>query len=879
VKTYPFYIAFSIVLHLAVPSLVIATTPQIDSIDRLWPIDSPLDRLQPHRPQLPRRDPGNYYGQFLATCEFLTRMQESDPEDANFGGLHEGEDNALWAIVETDNTQEAIRVWSLYGLLFDDPDRYRANIEAAWLYCTRFPAWRESPPGQFYALHNAGWGIMAEMAYREVYGNDRLEYAIQCADHLVEFTPEFTPDHADRLMPLVAGWAAGTLFLFAENINNDDYRNAALEIATDVIGWIDARPARLNANEIWALCGGTAMWGVLNSLGFDRPDDTREWAVSRLEQMDIFAGRGEWNNSWNIWYAHAWWSAFQLTGNREYVSNAIAIVDSLIAQDHDHDGGIPATIGDRDNRDQSWVSAYTAWMGLYNNLDQLPQIDAAVLGLLSPRLNRPYPAGEGLRLSVSLVSEGAQERLIVPFRLTGALEVEDRFVIEGWNPAEVILHETWEIPAPGSHNFELVLLHEEDADRSDDTLRWRIEALPTAEVQVSALNERDQSIELMARFYHTALDSTEPPVEIHVPPGNFGSGRMMTGRYRVELDPVFPYVSRVIEDYEVRAGEVNSMSLRFEQPPILLVDNDSATTFSPFYESSLDAAGYPFIRWTRLTGGSIASLTTGFQAIIYFTGNRRTGTVPSDDRAELAAFHRGGGHVFVTGQNVVDDLHDSQFMSNFLHSRRVADSTGRRQVTGVAGDDLFEGMNFLLVGNRGANNQASTAAVSPVNGGVACAFYTGTHDSVAAVRWTQPSGAKGLFLAFGFEGISGQGGTTSRESALSSIMDWFGIEAGVGDHPGPSPYPTNWRLVSIWPNPFNGRLSIHIEGHIPTSSKIQIFDLAGRIVEQLPLNNPGLLNWEAKDKSGRLLPNGPYFLSIPDMASGRSSTKRVVLVK
>ena len=88
-------------------------------------------------------------------------MQEHDRQANDYGGLHEGEGRDLWAIVETDNTQEAIRVWCEYALHFDDVELFSENIEAAWVYTDSFPAWEESEPGEMYGLHNCGWGLIA----------------------------------------------------------------------------------------------------------------------------------------------------------------------------------------------------------------------------------------------------------------------------------------------------------------------------------------------------------------------------------------------------------------------------------------------------------------------------------------------------------------------------------------------------------------------------------------------------------------------------------------------------------------------------------------------------------------------------------------------
>ena len=392
-------IKISLIFILILSSAGIATTPPEPPYNRVW--SNPDDVFMYVEPDPgivneARRDLDNYIGRFRAINRFLDSMQEHDPEVEFYGGLHEGEGNQLWRIVETDNTQEAIRVWCIFADFFDDNETFRENVFAAWEYCHNYPAWEESEPDEMYGLHNAGWGLIAEMAFRQVYDDSEREYGLRCAQYLIDNTPRIDPDpesEGDLLMPLVAGWAAGTLYEYGNFEDNDEYREAAAAIAGDVMEWIDTVPDRLNDNEIWALCGGTAMWGVLTALGQADSAETADWAVDRLQRMDVFAGGGQWNNSWNIWYAHAWIAAWRLIEDEDYLANAITIVDSLLAQDGDNDGGIPATGGDGDDRDQSWVTAYTGWMGLSNLFEVLPEYDVSLTGLVNPATDRPWPVG------------------------------------------------------------------------------------------------------------------------------------------------------------------------------------------------------------------------------------------------------------------------------------------------------------------------------------------------------------------------------------------------------------------------------------------------------------------------------------------------------
>ncbi|HHE46369.1 MAG TPA: hypothetical protein ENL08_01530, partial [Bacteroidetes bacterium] len=469
-------------------------------------------------------------------------MQEHDEESESYGGLHEGEGDREWDIIETDNTQESIRDWCLHAAVFDEPETYRENIEAAWQYCHNFPAWEESEPGEMYGLHNSGWGLMAEMAYREAYSDDERDYGLRCARHLIDHTPQIEADMEDNLMPLVAGWAAGALYLYGVYEDNDDYTAAAAQIATEVRDWIDADVNRLNANEVWALCGGTAMWGVLNALGRVDSAETADWAVERLDRMDVFAGRGNWNNSWNIWYAHAWIAAWKLTGEEEYLANAITIVDSLLAQDGDRDGGVPATGGDGDDRDQSWVSAYTAWMGLSNLFDVLPDVNARLISMISPATDRPWPMRSPINFSFILANAGGLEDIETPFRLRGAWEADSIVVLSGWDDRELTLSSSWTPGDDGRFEFTAFVDHDGDADRSDDTLRFSLDILPVGRVSMRSGGDDGEPIGCTFVFYNLDLDSAAVFMRVSSDSTEgTAEADVMIGSYRVELIPNFPY--------------------------------------------------------------------------------------------------------------------------------------------------------------------------------------------------------------------------------------------------------------------------------------------------------------------------------------------------
>lgn len=124
----------------------------------------------------------NYLERVHLTCEFVRSYQVSDSQSADFGGIIEAEH--MPTTIETDNTQEAIWVWSRWHELTGRDD-YHENIRRAWIYVLAHPAYREhngNPADIWYSIWNCGLGFMAEAEYRRSYGDSsHLAYTDTCA--------------------------------------------------------------------------------------------------------------------------------------------------------------------------------------------------------------------------------------------------------------------------------------------------------------------------------------------------------------------------------------------------------------------------------------------------------------------------------------------------------------------------------------------------------------------------------------------------------------------------------------------------------------------------------------------------------------------------
>ena len=108
----------------------------------------------------------DYAAEVNQTCAWLVTQQITS--GGNLGGIEEYEGSTT--VVESDNTQEAIWMWSRYAELTGDLTKYQTNIDHAWTYLNNFPAWNEGGSiTNYYTTYNCAWGMRAEMKYRQVY--------------------------------------------------------------------------------------------------------------------------------------------------------------------------------------------------------------------------------------------------------------------------------------------------------------------------------------------------------------------------------------------------------------------------------------------------------------------------------------------------------------------------------------------------------------------------------------------------------------------------------------------------------------------------------------------------------------------------------------
>ncbi|MEO0078926.1 MAG: hypothetical protein ABIK86_08025 [candidate division WOR-3 bacterium] len=721
----------------------------------------------------------NYLERVKLACDFVARYQVSDSMSPDFGGIIEAEH--MPTVIETDNTQEAIWIWSRWFELTGRND-YSTQIRRAWVYVLRHPAYREHggvPGSIWYSVWNCGLAFMAESQYRRAFGDSSfLAYADTCRNFYLA-NPLLSTTALDYF---VTSQSSGMAYAYARERNDPILHDTALARGQRVKRWVEANARGSLGLQSWAMCGGTAFWGIAHTVCQEDTAAGRVWLSTYVDSLPGFYPAGSWNCSHNIWLANAYRSAAELTSATPDWLMHQYLVDTLLMKDTDRDGGIPATWTDPNTQDQTWVTTYLDFMGMDVFVTPTFDQDVSVLEFTAPERHGVYVVGDMVQASVPVANAGRDTmhdlNLIVE---AGGSGVGVRIDSLPFLAIETIPFPPIPLDTPGM--YTLLAYSSGDNNPLNDTVRLTLDVHGLYRISGTIVDSASaQGIPAWV-LVSIAGDSTVWDSCLTNRSGGF-SLQMIDTTVTLSIKTWLPYYNRAWTFVVHGDTEVNLVTTPAD---LALINCDSAARYERFYTGPLDSLGVHYSSWSRSDSARIPY--DQFDRLlkrtaIWYSGNTRTGTVPAEDQAGLAAFLGRGGNLFLTGQNIAEELAGTSFLettigcrfdssgfSGFFAFGDRADSLGRA-ITGIA-----------TAGGNGANNQNSRDIIIPT---AARSFivYDSTIPLCAGVRRADASGGKVIFLGFGFEAVNRpQARPTyfTRTQLMALVLNWFGINVGVAD--------------------------------------------------------------------------------------------------
>jgi hypothetical protein len=841
-----------------------------DDWTRSHPTLTPPTQLSEVRQERRALDDLEYFTHYRMLCDFLVGLQY-DGAGNNFGGQREGESGSDFGIIQTDNTQEAIRVWSRYAIWTGDTARYGQYIRNAQRYCRFYPAWREEGGG-YYAAHNCGWGFEAAYLYRQAYQDTSWNwYADSCAWWVTRNALAYNPNSTDLTLvePLAEGLAIGGLYPHALYRQRTDWQTFALAQGRRLRTWFQSNPARFNNNEVWALCGGTALWGLCESLFAAYPDSGQQWLAQYGAQLDGWESNGTWNHSFCTWYCNAQNAVFEITHDSTYWRNAVAIADSLIGLDTDVDGGIPPGRTFPVTNDHSWVSAYMGWMGMERIIFHEPASDAAAVQFISPDPLLPSMAGDSLPVSVRVRNNSFTPQTLM-VRVDGPLYADSVTVTVGTGRDSVVsLARPWVLPNDNTlPDYPVLLLRVRttgDGHAWNDTLSAAFDVRHGVTLSGVVRGENNTEIgPCTVDFYHSAYPDSLWASTVTNRSGEYTTGlaAVMTGTNTIRVRP--PVQQMLAETtIIVTSAPAQTVNFTLRSTEIALIDDDGADTVETFYQASADSLSDRVRVWSTATDGPTD--LWGVPTVMWFTGRETQNTLTGTEQATLQTYLNSGGHLLLSGQNIIDELDwTPAFLTTVLHCTTRTASVSQRRVAGMAGNPISNGLDMYIVGAGGAQNQTSPASMYPLEGSTEILHYSTGQLEVCGVSGFYGTG-RYVFLSFGLEAVSGSNRSTTRRAFMSRCLDWFADSTSHADRP--APLPEELSLQSVYPNPFNPTTTIQFSAP-RTASRVQLelFNLLGQRVATLyDGGGTGRLmsvQWNGKTDSGLDAASGHYLVRL-----------------
>jgi len=374
----------------------------------------------------------------------------------------------------------------------------------------------------------------------------------------------------------------------------------------------------------------------------------------------------------------------------------------------------------------------------------------------------------------------------------------------------------------------------------------------------------------------------------------------------IEVNAELPYpASTVLEEELILMEEGLDRDIQVPPARVFLIDDDEGGEYEDYYTPEIAAAGLSYVHFDENARDTSAvaylSLFPPGTLVIWFTGDARENTISVGEENELRSFLNTGGRIFLTGQNIAEDLstRNSTFLSDVIHISYV-DTSDCAFHKGTAGDALGDELGTLItIGTQGASNQTSRDVLFPLDSDAhECLFYArNPADPVGegtAGVWVgdQVSGDPDIvFFGFGFEAIlSGNHNSTSRDEVLACVLGLFemlpvGIEGQENGPNAGSALPRAFCLEQNYPNPFNPSTSIRFS--VPGSAgegvrvKLEVFNLRGQRIRCLldETCEPGdhVVHWDGRSQNGESVQSGVYLYRV---AAGEfSSVRKMVILK
>jgi len=373
---------------------------------------------------------------------------------------------------------------------------------------------------------------------------------------------------------------------------------------------------------------------------------------------------------------------------------------------------------------------------------------------------------------------------------------------------------------------------------------------------------------------------------------------------RLEIFPAMPYpIRRIYQTITITGEDTTTLYPVLNPSDVLLVDDDEGLDYETYLIPAIVYSARTYVHLDVNSSEILPSAALRFfspsTSVVWFTGDADSSTLSQDDQDSLSSFLERGGKLFLTGQNIAEELTslESTFLSDYLHTQWVDNlESDIVEVRGDSIDPLGRELVPMFTNDAGgADNQTSRDILRALPGANEAVHYIpygadSLVQDIAAVWTVGPvPGSRVVFFGFGLEA---GGPHHPRNMNMRSVLDWLDGITAIDESDGEeeSGMPRNFSLSQNYPNPFNPSTTITFEIPDPEQGKtgaekirteLSIFDIRGKLVkvmldESLPAGRYQV-TWDGRNGSRAVVSSGIYFYRI--RTDSFISTRKMTLVK
>ena len=321
---------------------------------------------------------------------------------------------------------------------------------------------------------------------------------------------------------------------------------------------------------------------------------------------------------------------------------------------------------------------------------------------------------------------------------------------------------------------------------------------------------------------------------------------------------------------------------------ILLYNADISDNYALNYLYPLDSLGVTF-HFAERSKGDVLPVSRmeelNYPVTVWYTGDLTDSVLTSTDQDSLMEFLDNGGRLFLTGQNIVENLSPSStLLTGYLQVGYGGESstvTAREVDT----NPITSGVGiFGLNGPGGANNQTSLDILNPAGNSEPALYYGISGEEVAALSVEDSlTGAKIFLTGFGFEGIIDNNDRLSKPyDLMARILNWFGLNVAITGTEDEKPVvAAEFSLDQNFPNPFNPSTTISFSITEDADVTLVVYSILGNKVATVYSGRAGMgkheFEWNGKNDSGTAVASGIYLYRLE--VGVNSLTRKMLLLK